>query len=117
MDKQNSEQSYVRLNFQRLQKEFSDLDSNILKKGYFSPDKDCERARCALRAIAEREVEKTSAATNTIQETFLLERLRRDVFNCAADVSLCHCVSEDMEMGRGIAVEFEQVQELKSPAC
>jgi len=40
-----------------------------------------------------------------------------DLFSCGGDVSLCHCVSTDMVMGKGIATAFKAkfggVQELK----
>ena len=33
---------------------------------------------------------------------------RGDLFSCAADASLAHCVSEDMALGKGIAKEFKK---------
>lgn len=49
---------------------------------------------------------------------FILNHISGDLFSCDEDVSLVHCVSEDLEMGKGIAVQFKkrfkQVEELKS---
>lgn len=43
--------------------------------------------------------------------------VRGDLFSCPGSASLAHCVSADMRMGKGIAVEFKKryghVEELK----
>ena len=43
--------------------------------------------------------------------------VRGDLFSCPGTASLAHCVSADMRMGKGIAVEFKKryghVEELK----
>ena len=43
--------------------------------------------------------------------------VRGDLFSCPATASLAHCVSEDMAMGKGIAIVFKKrfggVRELK----
>ena len=36
-----------------------------------------------------------------------LSELNGDLFSCPATASLAHCVSEDMHMGKGIAVAFK----------
>jgi O-acetyl-ADP-ribose deacetylase (regulator of RNase III) len=47
-----------------------------------------------------------------------MEEIKGDLFSCCNDYSLAHCVSEDLVMGKGIAVEFKKrfghVPELKA---
>lgn len=37
-----------------------------------------------------------------------LEEVSGDLFTCAADVSLAHCVAEDLRLGKGIAIAFRE---------
>ncbi|XP_070179240.1 ADP-ribose glycohydrolase OARD1-like [Littorina saxatilis] len=39
---------------------------------------------------------------------FELTEIRGDLFSCEPDDAMAHCVSEDLEMGKGIAVYFKQ---------
>ena len=39
---------------------------------------------------------------------FRLDEVRGDLFSVADDVSLGHCVAEDLRLGRGIAVAFKE---------
>ncbi|XP_070177995.1 uncharacterized protein [Littorina saxatilis] len=39
---------------------------------------------------------------------FELTEIRGDLFSCEPDDAMAHCVSEDLEMGKGIAVHFKQ---------
>src|SRR5256885_135302 len=39
--------------------------------------------------------------------TKFFDELTGDLFNCAANSSLCHCVSVDLAMGKGIAKLFK----------
>ncbi|XP_070175640.1 uncharacterized protein [Littorina saxatilis] len=39
---------------------------------------------------------------------FELTEIRGDLFSCEPDDAMAHCVSEDLEMGKGIAVRFKQ---------
>ena len=39
---------------------------------------------------------------------FLFSEQQGDLFECDQDFSLVHCVSADLRMGRGIAVEFKK---------
>ena len=56
-----------------------------------------------------------AAATNN---GTILEDIEGDIFTCDAEVSMCHCVSEDLAMGAGIAVlfkkKFGRVNDLRS---
>jgi O-acetyl-ADP-ribose deacetylase (regulator of RNase III) len=38
-----------------------------------------------------------------------IKEITGDLFKVADDVSLAHCVSEDLEMGKGIAREFRKL--------
>lgn len=107
--------SYVKLNIQSLKGEFPGLDGEIVEEVYFSSDKDCERARRALSEKAGQSVEGNEPTT--LPGDFLLEEMQGDLFTCSSTASLCHCVSADMAMGKGIAVQFKkrfgQVSQLK----
>lgn len=52
------------------------------------------------------------------EPTTVLEEIKGDLFTCHASASLCHCVSTDLAMGKGIAVLFKktfgQVPQLKA---
>jgi O-acetyl-ADP-ribose deacetylase (regulator of RNase III) len=109
--------SYVRLNIKSLKEEFPGLDGEIVESTYFSSGKDCERARRALREMAGQPIISTNEE-RTERGEFVLEELQGDLFTCDPAASLCHCVSEDMAMGKGIAVQFKKrfgkVAELKA---
>ncbi len=45
-------------------------------------------------------------STPTTKLTF--SEVKGDLFGCPASFSLAHCVSEDMAMGRGVAVLFKE---------
>lgn len=38
----------------------------------------------------------------------ILQEIQGDLFSCDASYSLAHCVSEDLKMGKGIAVAFRE---------
>lgn len=38
----------------------------------------------------------------------VVTELHTDLFNCPPESSLAHCVSQDLKMGKGIAVEFRE---------
>jgi hypothetical protein len=38
----------------------------------------------------------------------VLTEQKGDLFSCSDTDSLCHCVSRDLAMGKGIAVEFKK---------
>lgn len=51
------------------------------------------------------------------KQSFTFAEIQGDLFTCDKEASLCHCVSVDMAMGKGIAVlfknKFGKVAELK----
>ncbi len=109
--------SYVGLNIRSLCDEYPEIEGSVVNDVYFASDKDCEKARTALSDMCGRkrtrgdEVERGEAG-------FELVEAKGDMFEAAgAGDSLCHCVSADLAMGKGIAVEFKKrfgrVSELK----
>lgn len=52
-----------------------------------------------------------------VWQGFKLEEKRGDLFSCPTSHSLAHCISEDVRMGKGIAVLFKKkfggVEEIK----
>ncbi|XP_022291516.2 ADP-ribose glycohydrolase OARD1-like [Crassostrea virginica] len=48
------------------------------------------------------------AAGNSTKEGFQLEEKKGDLFSCPSSHSLAHCISEDVRMGKGIAVLFKR---------
>lgn len=112
--KKNS--SYVHENLESLSQEFPGLSPDIVKDVFFACDKDCELARNELYALSGKK-RKEEPSFTTIGD-FSLEEVVGDLFSVDDDVSLCHCVSEDLAMGKGIAVlfknKFGNVQILKS---
>lgn len=43
------------------------------------------------------------------EEGFSLKEVKGDLFDCSETDSLAHCVSEDLRMGKGIAVLFKKM--------
>lgn len=39
---------------------------------------------------------------------FQMKMIKGDLFDCEENVSIAHCISKDVEMGKGIAVEFKK---------
>lgn len=39
---------------------------------------------------------------------FRFQEVRGNLFTCPRDTSLAHCISEDVHMGKGIAVTFKK---------
>lgn len=66
---------------------------------------------------------KADETTNSASEhkDVELEFIVGDLFSCDASASLCHCVSADLAMGKGIAVQFKrrfgQVAALKAQSA
>ncbi|KAB7504862.1 UNVERIFIED_CONTAM: hypothetical protein RMT77_001640 [Armadillidium vulgare] len=54
-------------------------------------------------------------------ERFSITEVKGDLFTCSDTHSLAHCVSQDLKMGKGIAIHFKNkfdgVQELQSQNC
>ena len=53
--------------------------------------------------------------------SLVVNEIKGDLFSSADNVSLCHCISRDVRMGKGIAVEFKNrfggVDDLKRQDC
>lgn len=135
----------VKVDLEALKDEFPHLGARVVAEAFRSADRDVERTRRALtRRIGEtadeaaRDVDEeedatektvgsaTQAKTEEEKETnkeerpkgpVVLQHIVGDLFSCEAEASLCHCVSEDLAMGKGIAVLFKErfgrVQDLK----
>eukprot|EP01126_Amoeba_proteus_P006011 TRINITY_DN1207_c0_g1_i1.p1 TRINITY_DN1207_c0_g1~~TRINITY_DN1207_c0_g1_i1.p1 ORF type:complete len:172 (-),score=31.81 TRINITY_DN1207_c0_g1_i1:174-689(-) len=58
----------------------------------------------ALVGVAE---EKEYETLSNPQTGFMLEEIVGDLFSCDRDTALAHCVSRDLAMGKGIAVQFK----------
>jgi O-acetyl-ADP-ribose deacetylase (regulator of RNase III) len=108
---------YVGLNIKALCEEYPEIEEAVVRDVYHAADKDCEAARNALADMCGR---KRQRAEDVVREDtgFALREVRGDLFaGCEMGDSLCHCVSVDMAMGKGIAVEFKKrfasVPELK----
>jgi len=100
-----------------LQQEFQSLDVDIVATVYTSLNQDYEQTRNTLREMmGQQSVDLTTGEIGPTE--FVLEEVQGDVFSCALAASLCHCVSQDLAMGKGIAVQFKQrygqVSELKA---
>ena len=58
-----------------------------------------------------------SDGSDGVRHSSKFSMVRGDLFSCPGTASLAHCVSADMRMGKGIAVEFKKryghVEELK----
>ena len=83
--------------FEQLKKEFPDLDAHVIVDVYRNLQKDTEETRRKLTEII-----------GTTSEPDVLEETIGDLFTCEPNVSMCHCVSEDLAMGKGIATEFKR---------
>ena len=49
-----------------------------------------------------------AAAGAGVNFEFSLEEVKGDLFSCPDDESLAHCISQDVRMGKGIAVIFKK---------
>lgn len=113
----------------RLAAEFPQADPEMLHFIWTDCDKDCVRARRAIRdqllgmpAEGPTEAITKTAASNGSGYGFSLTERIGDMFadtnNVNATVCLAHCVSQCLAMGKGIAVLFKQrfgrVSELKA---
>ncbi len=109
--------SYVAPNIAALCAEYPEVEESVVRDVYFASDKDCEEARNQLAELCGRKRQRAEDVARA-DTGFALSELRGDMFEgCGAGDSLCHCVSVDMAMGKGIAVEFKKrfgsVAELK----
>ena len=57
--------------------------------------------------------DKTSSSTSIMQKNIvvknaIIEEIKGDLFTCAKEASLAHCVSRCLSMSKGIAVTFKQ---------
>lgn len=115
-----TEKRSVVLNEISLKEEFPELEPSIVSDVYHSCLHDCERARGVLWEMTGR---KRLRPEDTVpvrgDHGMELEELSGDLFGAASpEASLAHCVSEDLAMGKGIAIAFKtkfgRVQELKN---
>ncbi len=104
------------LNLASLCEEFPDIDAELVEECLRNNKQDCELARTELYFLSGKKRPKAEV----IQEEggFILEEHKGDLFAASGSMScLAHCVSVDMAMGKGIAVEFKKrfggVEELK----
>lgn len=93
----------------------SRVQSGPLRQTVLSVERSSKKGASGGKAgagLAEAEGEGAAAAK------LVYEEVKGDLFGCAESVSLAHCVSEDMAMGKGIATlfkeKFKSVGELKS---
>ena len=119
-------------NLNRLKKEFPNVDSRTVVQASRAANRDISTARqsnknkatklCATGSASEDQAVETTETEETTEtqhkhET-VLEFVVGDLFTCDPSASLCHCVSVDLAMGAGIAVQFKkrfgQVKALKS---
>jgi len=49
-----------------------------------------------------------SVLAENVSPGFVFQEINGDLFSCAETDSLVHCVSKDLRMGKGIAVEFKK---------
>lgn len=66
--------------------------------------------RCEKRT-EERPPEKSKQGESGMRATpvrFTYSEVKGDLFTCPATASLVHCVSEDFNMGKGIATKFKK---------
>jgi hypothetical protein len=112
--------NYKQKNFQTLQEIFPQLNEEILWKGFKENDYDLTKT---IDTISEKNGIDVSAVqgkvTSTKEEssskseaddkkaTFSVEEFKGDLFSSSPSASLAHCVSKDLRMGKGIAVEFK----------
>jgi hypothetical protein len=100
--------SYMDLNVKSLRDEFIELDEDIVREVLRSANQDCEIARDKLFELAGRKRPKPEVS-RSIETGFSLEEHKGDMFAfAAANTCLAHCVSVDMAMGKGIAIEFKK---------
>lgn len=98
--------SYIQQNVKSLQEEFPEVDGSIVSDVYYNCDKDCELARNELYQISGKRRKEEPALI--AKGKFVIEELEGDLFGVEEKFSLCHCVSEDLAMGKGIAVLFKE---------
>lgn len=123
-DKKMPAHNYLAENPKSLAAEFPHADPECIAQIWEDCDKDCDRARRAIREQLGLPPEELSTTTTTATNkygAFSLTEIVGDMFadtDQNGDVCLAHCVSQDLAMGKGIAVlfkkKFGRVPELKA---
>jgi O-acetyl-ADP-ribose deacetylase (regulator of RNase III) len=102
----------------QLKELFPDVEVPYIEKLFKECEFDLEISITQLcEKVGREQIEELSDLENE-KSGFKLKEEKGDLFSCSTQVSYVHCVSVDLAMGKGIAVEFKkrfgQVEELKS---
>jgi len=83
------------------------------KKNELVNEKESKRAKSASTSTASSSNEPNKQKLlldkyKTKKEKLCFTEIKGDLFQCNQNISLAHCVSQDLKMGMGIAVEFKK---------
>eukprot|EP01128_Nolandella_sp_AFSM9_P006614 TRINITY_DN3443_c0_g1_i1.p1 TRINITY_DN3443_c0_g1~~TRINITY_DN3443_c0_g1_i1.p1 ORF type:complete len:383 (+),score=57.91 TRINITY_DN3443_c0_g1_i1:86-1234(+) len=110
--------TYIQLGREQLAELFPSISAEDIESVFKEAGRDMSKA---IRVLSDRTntpiLDDTGSLWNHLT-TFRLTENVGDLFSVSGKVSLCHCVSEDLAMGKGIAVlfkkKFKKVDELKA---
>eukprot|EP01088_Endostelium_zonatum_P015643 TRINITY_DN393_c0_g3_i1.p1 TRINITY_DN393_c0_g3~~TRINITY_DN393_c0_g3_i1.p1 ORF type:complete len:258 (+),score=85.37 TRINITY_DN393_c0_g3_i1:36-809(+) len=83
-------------------------DSEVAKRLYEENNQDIGKAHKALVEFDKVDfLARHPEFNNDIQVSFKFIEIEGDLFSCPETTALAHCVSEDLSMSKGIAIEFK----------
>eukprot|EP01121_Diplochlamys_sp_Union-15-3_P021494 TRINITY_DN8732_c0_g1_i1.p1 TRINITY_DN8732_c0_g1~~TRINITY_DN8732_c0_g1_i1.p1 ORF type:complete len:223 (-),score=30.11 TRINITY_DN8732_c0_g1_i1:73-741(-) len=103
-------ENYIELGKKQLFELFPKLSKDVVLQTFQKNHHDMAKTIADLRELSGEPVledEHASIKNQTGKHSFCLEEKIGDLFSCSENTSLVHCVSVDLAMGKGIAVEFK----------